>query len=107
MNAVEQLLARDFAALVRRLDRDAFADALIARMKRTDRMRTLLIGLAGALGAGAAASQFTGAAALIERALPETGALAGLSMFEPSAMIAAVLLAALAAATIALIPASR
>lgn len=107
MTAVEQLLARDFATLVRRFDRDAFADMLIARMKRADRMRIVLIGAAGVLGAGAAASQFSGAVALIDKAMPASAGLEALSLIDPSAMIAASLLAAIAVATIALIPASR
>jgi hypothetical protein len=107
MTAIEQLLARDFGALVRRLESDRFADAIISRMRKADRARVGLIGLAGALGAGAAASQFSQAALLIENALPQWPASGALAAFEPAAMIAALALAALAAATVAVLPPTR
>ena len=70
MTEIENLLADDFARLVRRFNSDEFTSSLLARLKGADRLRVIGVGAAGGVGAAFAASQFAAVTELFARTAP-------------------------------------
>lgn len=73
---IENLLSKDFAALTRRFESDAFVARTLDRIRRAERLRLVAVGAAGVAGGGVAASQFGALATAIQGALPSITSLA-------------------------------
>lgn len=110
---IEALLSKDFSALARRLDADAFAERILRKIRDGERRRLFVVGGAGALGAAIAATQFHALAGALREAMPS---LADIALADRAAtldigaapMALAALLFALAGGATALIaPGSR
>lgn len=110
---IEEMLAKDFSALTRRLDGDGFAERALARLKGAERLRLVAVAGAGAAGAAIAASQFEALVRAISNQLP---ALAEFSVGSSQVtleqgmtplLMSALLLAAVGGATSIIIPGSR
>lgn len=67
---IENMLASDFAKLVRQFDADEFTGRILKKLNGAERLRLVAIGGAGALGAGVAATQFGAIASAIRDMLP-------------------------------------
>lgn len=108
---IETLLSTDFAALVRRFAGDDFAERTLKRLKGADRLRLVLVGTAGALGAAIAASQFAAATEALANAAPMLSQLTipgGVASFSAGPALATTLLFALVGGATAMIaPGSR
>lgn len=73
---IETLLSKDFAALTRRFEGDAFIARALERIRRAERLRLIAVGAAGAAGGAVAASQFGALASALQGALPSMASLA-------------------------------
>jgi hypothetical protein len=111
---IENILAADFARLVKRFDKDAFTAKLLRRLRSADRMRLIAIGAAGGVGATVAAAQFQAVAGLIAEAAPMLAAAnagAGLgadaAMMATPTLLAALVFAIFGAATALVLPGGR
>ena len=67
---IENILAKDFIALTRRLVDDGFVAATLKRIRSADRLRLAAVGSAGAAGAAVAASQFGALATALADMMP-------------------------------------
>lgn len=110
---LEALLSKDFAALVRKLDADGFAERTMKRLQGVERMRLVAVGGAGAAGAAVAATQFQSLMGAFADAMP---ALAKVAVAETAVtldigaapmMITALLFAIVGGATAMIAPGSR
>ncbi len=110
---IETLLSKDFAALTRRFEGDAFVARTLERIRRTERSRLFAVGAAGAAGGAVAASQFGALASALQGALPSMASLAVLDSavsvdFGAAPLLATTLLFALVGGATALVaPGSR
>ncbi|MCB2112925.1 MAG: hypothetical protein R3C42_05125 [Parvularculaceae bacterium] len=67
---IEKILTSDFSALQARFADDGFTRGVIARLKGAEKLRLVVVGAAGAFGAGIAASQFPSLVTAIAGAAP-------------------------------------
>jgi hypothetical protein len=108
---IETLLSNDFAALARRFANDGFAERTLRRLKGADRLRLVLVGGAGALGAALAASQFGAATEAMANAAPMLSQLtivnSDASFSAGPVLVTTLLFAAVGGATAMIAPGSR
>jgi hypothetical protein len=108
---IEDILSKDFSALVGRFNADDFVERLTKRLNGADRLRLVLVGAAGAAGAAVAASQFGALTNALAGAVPALAAITvadtTLSFQSGPALTAALLFAAIGAATAMVMPGAR
>jgi len=108
---IEDMLTKDFSALVGRFNADDFVERLMKRLYGADRLRLVLVGAAGAAGAAVAASQFGALAKALAGAAPALAAFTvadtAVSFQSGPALLAALLFAAIGGATAMVLPGSR
>ncbi|MEK7266245.1 MAG: hypothetical protein AAB227_09125 [Pseudomonadota bacterium] len=97
---IDTLLAKDFSALVKRLDADGFAERILKSIRSVERRRLIVVGGAGALGAAVAATQFQSLIEAFRVAIPSLN-------IGSTPMVMAALLFAMAGGATALIAPSR
>ncbi|HNR76983.1 MAG TPA: hypothetical protein PKM48_07615 [Parvularculaceae bacterium] len=110
---IEEMLAKDFSALKARFADDAFVSRVIAKLTGADRLRLIVVGGAGVIGAAIAAAQFPALVSAFADAAP---AIAELPLaesaiaFDVSAaplLAAALLFAFVGGATALVLPGAR
>lgn len=108
---IEEILTKDFSALVSRFKADDFVERVMKRLNGADRLRLVLVGAAGAAGAAVAASQFGALTKALAGAVPALAAFTvaetAISFQSGPALMAALLFAAIGGATAMVLPGGR
>ncbi len=110
---IESILSKDFSALVRKFDADAFTENMLGKLKGVERLRLIAVGSAGAAGAAIAASQFEALVSALTESFPMLTSLTvadnsvTFDMGAAPMVMTALLFALVGGATAMIVPGSR